>query len=189
MTSKFGDDRSWRLRPPGIALVLGAAIATAPPAAAQSPVPRQEAPSARRISITWTAAPIRDVLLAFSAFSGKSIVAGSSVSGTVTASINDKPWDVALRTILTTHGLVAVEDEHGIIRVDDIVTLDAREAVEAILTRSYRISYVTVEEIRAALEPILSPRGSISVSPATNSVIVSDIARVHRAISGLVRRP
>lgn len=169
-----------------VALCAAGVMTLAPgPGWAQAP----ESPATRRITVTWTAVPIRDVLLAFSAFSGKSIVASSSVSGTVTASISDKPWDVALGTILATQGLVAVENEYGIIRVDDMGTLDAREAIEPILTRSYRISFVTVQEIQAALTPLLSARGNISVSESTNSVIVSDIARVHRAIAGVVRRP
>ena len=81
-------------------------------------------------SVTWEAAPIRNVLLAFSTFSGKSIVPGAEVSGDVTAA-----------------------------------------------------------ELEAALAPLLSPRGSISVSPSTNTVIVSDVARVHRAIGGMLRVP
>lgn len=169
-----------------LAAVSVIATATTPaPASSQAP----ESPPTRRMTVTWTAVPIRDVLLAFAAFSGKSIVAGSSVSGSVTASISDRPWDVALGTILATHGLVAVEDEYGIIRVDDMATLAAREGIEPILTRSYRISFADVQEIQAALAPLLSPRGSISVSTSANSVIVSDIARVHRAIAGVVRGP
>lgn len=188
-----GNGRSGRARIAPMALVGFAALASTAlvPAAgsAQTPDPEARQSVARRITVTWTAVPIRDVLMAFSAFSGKSIVAGASVEGSVTASISDRPWDVALQAILATQGLVAVEDEYGIIRVDDIGTLDAREAIEPILTRSYRISFVTVQEIEAALSPLLSPRGNISVSPSTNSVIVSDIARVHRAIAGVVRRP
>jgi type II secretory pathway component GspD/PulD (secretin) len=56
-----------------------------------------------------------------------------------------------------------------------------------LLTRSYRLSFAEAEEIRAALEPLLSERGSISVSPSTNTLIVSDIERVHRSIAGVIR--
>jgi type II secretory pathway component GspD/PulD (secretin) len=65
--------------------------------------------------------------------------------------------------------------------------LNEREAIEPLLTRSYRLSFVEAEEIRAALEPLLSERGSISVSPSTNTLIVSDIERVHRSIGGVIR--
>lgn len=171
--------------------VVAVAVATlaacvAGPLAAQSR-PAAQTSSARRISVTWQETPIRDVLLAFAAFSGRSIVAGEGVEGFVTADINDQPWDVALNTILSGRGLVGTENEHGIILVEDMGALDADEAVAPIITRTYRISFVPVAEIQAALTPLLSERGSISVSPSTNSVIVSDIERVHRAIAGMLR--
>lgn len=172
------------------ALAVVAFLAVAAPALGQTtPLAASAQTEARRMSVTWRDAPIHDVLLAFALFSGKSIVPASSISGTVTADINDQPWDVALRTILSSHGLVAVENEYGIISVDDIGNLNAEEAIEPILTRSYRISFVTAAEIQGALAPLLSERGSITVSPSTNTVVVSDIARVHRAIAGTIRIP
>jgi type II secretory pathway component HofQ len=167
------------------AAVMAAALGATPLAAQSQPAP--QAAAARRISVTWQQTPIQDVLLAFAAFSGRSIVAGEGVEGFVTADINDQPWDVALRTILSGRGLVATENEHGIILVEDMGALDADEAIAPIITRTYRISFVPVAEIQAALTPLLSERGSISVSASTNSVIVSDIARVHRAIAGTLR--
>jgi type IV pilus assembly protein PilQ len=140
----------------------------------------------RPISGSWVDVPIRDVLRAFAAYSGVSIVAGSGVSGTVTADIDDKPWDVALETILSVNGLVASEDAYGIIRVEDMANLDEREAVEPLLTRSYRISFSRATEIQAAIAPLLSSRGSASVVESSNTLIVTDIARVQRAIGGLL---
>jgi type IV pilus assembly protein PilQ len=154
-------------------------------AALASPMPGTA--QARRMSATWTDTPIRDVLRAFAAYSGASIVAAARVSGTVTADINDQPWDVALRTILATHGLVAREDAYGIIRVDDIGGLHERETVEPVLTRSYRISYTRAAELQAALAPLLSPRGAIALVESTNTLVVSDIARVQDAIDALLR--
>jgi type IV pilus assembly protein PilQ len=139
--------------------------------------------------VTWTEAPFQDVLLAFAIYSGKSIVPGDRVTGTVTADINNQPWDVALRTILEARGLVAVEDAYGIISVDDIAALNEREAIEPVVTRAYRISFARAAEIQAALSPLLSERGSMSVSESTNTVIVTDIGRVHRAIGGVIRVP
>lgn len=173
------------------ALVALAAAATAAPLSAQAAGAADAAPQersqARRITVTWRAVPIRDVLLAFATFSGRSIVAGEGVQGTVTADINDQPWDVALEAILASQGLVATENEYGIIAVDDMRSLHDEEAIAPILTRTYRISFVPAAEIQAAITPLLSERGSISVSESTNSIIVSDIARVHEAIAGTVR--
>jgi type IV pilus assembly protein PilQ len=159
-------------------------LMVAPPASAQAP--GRESPT-RRISVSWTEAPLTDVLRAFAYFSGASIVAGAGVGGFVTADINDQPWDVALEAVLSTRGLVATEDEYGIIRVENIADLDAREAIEPLLTRSYRISFSQATEIQAAIAPLLSARGSASVVQSTNTLVVSDIARVQHAVASLLR--
>ena len=152
-----------------------------------APIRLQEAQSqARRISVTWTESPINDVLLAFAAFSGVSIVPGANVTGFVTADINDQPWDVALETILAGQGLVAREDESGIIRVDNITDLNEREAIEPILTQAHRISFATAAEVQTAITPLLTERGSATIGQGTNTLIVSDIARVQNAIQQLL---
>lgn len=174
-------------RRPALGAVTAALLlAVAAPVRGQDrPVPATS--EARRMSVSWIDVPIRDVLRAFAAYSGTSIVAGANVSGSVTADINDQPWDVALRTILSVNGLVATEDEYGIISVQNIVDLDAREATEPLLTRSYRISYSRATEIQAAVVPLLSPRGSASVVESTNTLVVSDIARVQRGVAALLK--
>jgi type IV pilus secretin PilQ/predicted competence protein len=156
------------------------------PAARTTRAAPQVQSQARRISVTWTQTPINDVLLAFAAFSGTSIVPGSNVTGFVTADINDQPWDVALETILSGQGLVATENEYGIIRVDNITDLNDREAIEPIETRSHRISFATAAEVQAAVQPLLTARGQVTVSAGTNTLIVSDIARVQNAIAALL---
>ena len=142
----------------------------------------------RRISATWTEAPVNDVLLAFAAFSGKSVVPSSNVTGFVTADINDQPWDIALRYILQGQGLDAEESPEGIIRVDKISDLKGREEIEQILTDRYRISNSMPDDTNAAVTAFLRERGSSTGSTATNTLIVSDIARVQDAITGLLEQ-
>jgi protein transport protein HofQ len=166
-----------------LAGVLGLAALVTPLAACAQAAQSQ----ARRISVSWTEAPIADVLQAFAAFAGASIVAGSGVGGFVTAEIHDQPWDVALQAILSTRGLVAAEDDYGIIRVESMVDLDARETVEPVLTRSYRIAFAEAAEIQSVVASLLSPRGSASVVQSTNTLVVSDIERVQRAVRALLR--
>jgi type IV pilus assembly protein PilQ len=163
------------------------------PATVQPPVvtaaPRRTPPAqarARRVSITFNATPINDVLLSFAALSGKSIVPGSNVTGLVTATINDQPWDEALRTILSAYGLVSQEQTSGIIRVDNIEDLNQREEVEPILTLPHRINYATADELSSAISPLLSSRGQITVGTGTNTLIVSDIERVQQAVEALL---
>ena len=140
-----------------------------------------------RISISFTSAPIEDVLFTFSEFADKSIVAGDNVAGiVVTADIRDQAWDNALDAILQTRGLVAIEDENGIVRVDGIQNIFDREALEPVETVPYRINYGTSEEMGVAIGLLISERGQVAVAQATNTVIVTDIRRVHDAISSLI---
>jgi type IV pilus assembly protein PilQ len=149
--------------------------------------PQQARSTARRISITFTNSPMQDVLLSFASFSGKSIVPGSNVGGIVTADIRDQPWDIALRTLLSAYGLAAEEDEYGIIRVDNIADLNQREEVEKIITQAHRINYGTATELQTAIQPLLTARGSITVGLGTNTLVVSDIARVQDAVGNLLQ--
>jgi type II secretory pathway component HofQ len=137
--------------------------------------------------VTWEQAPIGEVLQAFAAFSGTSIVVGSDVDGFVTADINDQPWDVALASILASQGLRATEDGYGIILVGTLARQGSDDALEPLVTRAYRISYARATEIQTAVSAVLTPRGSVSVLETTNTLIVTDVPRVHRAVPALLR--
>ena len=140
-----------------------------------------------RISIPFFDTPIDDVLFTFSEFSDKSIVSGSGVIDiVVTADIRDQAWDDALDEILQSRGLVAVESETGIIRVNAIQNMFDREAVEPLETVPYRINYLTSVEMADAIGQLISARGQVAEAQAANTVIVTDIRRVHQAISALI---
>jgi type IV pilus assembly protein PilQ len=185
MENPAGDFEPWSTGSGSAAFDRPSARTTALPAPS-APVRQQAQSQARRMSITWVDTPINQVLLAFASYSGRSIVPGSNVTGNVTADINDQPWDVALNTILMGQGLVATEDDYGIIRVDNINDLNDREAIEPIATIPYRISFGTATEVQQAIAPLLTERGQATVSPGTNTVIVSDINRVQEAVQTLL---
>jgi hypothetical protein len=88
-----------------------------------------------RINVEFNQTPIREVIGFFSSFSGRTIITGSTVSGTVTANIPGQPWDIALSKILQANGLSAVEDSTGIITIDSYRNLAARVAAEPLVTK------------------------------------------------------
>jgi type IV pilus assembly protein PilQ len=139
-----------------------------------------------RITVTFQDADIRDVLASFAEFTGRSIVPGAGVSGTVTATIRDQPWDVALQTILRAYGLAAQELGSGIIQVDSIERLQERQILEPLRTQTFRINYVPVAEIAGSLEPLRTDRGRISINPSTNTLIVTDVESVLADIQGIL---
>jgi len=186
LNNSAGDFDPWES--PGVrfspAFVAAAApfIEDAAPLVVAAP---QQVPAA--ISIAFYDTPIDDVLFTFAEFADKSIVSGSDVSGiVVTADIRNQAWDDALEEILQSRGLVAVESETGIIRVNAIQNINDREAIEPLETVPYRINYLTSDEMTTAITQLISQRGQVAEAAAANTVIVTDIGRVHDAIAALI---
>lgn len=110
-----------------------------------------------RITVTYQDADIRDVIAAFATFSGRTIVVGKDVSGTVTAEIRNQPWDVALRAILQGQGLAATEDPStGIITVDSYANVQARQALEPLVTQLIPINYAKADSLVPVVTKLLA---------------------------------
>ena len=165
-----------------LGLVAGTAAAQAPGAPARP----QAAPGAARITVSFRATPLRDVLRAFAELSGRSIVIGPEVGGSVTAEIRDQPWDVALREILLAHGLTAVETESGILRVGAQAERSAREEVEETAVRIFRLRWQQAAELEAVVRSMLTERGSVTAVASTNALVVRDVPRVIRQVAAIL---
>ncbi|MFH1765872.1 MAG: AMIN domain-containing protein [Gemmatimonadota bacterium] len=164
----------------------------APLAQASAVAPLVAAPQAQqqadRIRVTFSNAPIAEVLFQFAEFSGRSIVPGAGVTAIVSAEIRDQPWDVALAAILSAYGLAATELESGIIQVENLENLRQREINEPVGTRAFTVNYATATELEQAVSAFLTQdRGRIAVNPSTNTLIVTDVPRVLNAVAGLIQ--
>lgn len=154
---------------------------------AEPMLPKPAQAAAQRISVTFQSTPIAEVLFTFAEFANRSIVPGSDVEANVSAEIRDQPWDVALQVILESQGLIAQEMESGIIRVDNLENLNERETLERPSTRAFQVNYATAEELQTAVQALLTPdRGQVSIGASTNTLIVTDIARVLNQVEALV---
>jgi type IV pilus assembly protein PilQ len=153
-----------------------------------SPPAAQQPPQGRRITVSFQNTEMRDVLATFAEFSGRSIIAGTDVSGIVVdgVSFTNQPWDVALRTMLQAYGLAAEELSGGIIRVDQVANLAARAQQEPLITRPFRVNYVNAGDLAGTFENLQTERGSLSADTATNTLIVTDVARVVGDIEALL---
>ena len=102
----FGADRAfltWSSASPGAAVAAAAARPDASSAPRREVTPiaglvqqRQEP----RMTVTWDDADIADVVAGFAEFSGKSIILGKGITGTVDAEIKNQPWPQALAAVL-----------------------------------------------------------------------------------------
>ncbi|HEX6940231.1 MAG TPA: AMIN domain-containing protein [Longimicrobiales bacterium] len=135
-----------------------------------------------RITIYFDNVDILDVLATFAEFSGRSIVPGVGVTGTVTADIRNQPWDEALDVILASRGLAARELESGIIRVDLMSKLRELEASEPLETRHFQIRYARADSsLVKTVQGLLSDSmATVTANPATNTIVVTDRASVIR---------
>jgi type IV pilus assembly protein PilQ len=183
LTSNGGRFDAWSAGGPGTGSSRSASNQPAPAARAVA-----HNPTERRITVTFYDADIRDVLASFAEFTGRSIVPGSGVTGAVTAEIRNQPWDVALETILSSHGLAAREMPSGIIRVDALERLREREVQEPLITETHRINYVPVQELVTTMQSLATQRGSIVANPSTNMLIVTDVESAVNNIRSMVRQ-
>ena len=119
-----------------------------------------------RITIAFQDSPIADVLSAFAAFSGRTIIPARDVKGQVTAEIADKPWDVAMRAILNANGFDAREDAEGIIVVDTYESIAARGLSEPLITRTFRLNYTRAY---SAAGPVRERLSRQCVVPSANT--------------------
>ncbi len=165
----------------------------------------QQAP----ITVTFQDTDIRDVIASFAAFSGRTIVVGKDVQGTVTAEIRNQPWDVALRAILQGQGLAASEDAlSGIITVDSYANILNRQASEPLQTQLISINYARASALVPTIQSLLqkdcpqlpstanapanaafgcASRGLVAADSTTNTLIITETATRLADILGYVR--
>ena len=148
------------------------------------------------ITVTFQDTDIRDVIASFAAFSGRTIVVGKDVLGTVTAEIRNQPWDVALRAILQGQGLAASEDAlSGIITVDSYGNILNRQASEPLQTQLVSINYARAMALVPTIQSLLQKdcpqipssgnvtsnarpsciaRGLVAADSTTNTLIITE---------------
>jgi type IV pilus assembly protein PilQ len=175
------------------ALAIPAARHTTAPAAGHSLLQQHAQQSTQpRITVTYQDADIRDVLAAFAAFSGRTIVVGREVAGTVTAEVRDQPWDVALQSILSAQQLAASEDQYGIITVDSYKNIQSKQASEPLITQLVSINYASAPSLVETVKSLLArecggapaggaptagqcaPRGNVVADSGTNSLLITE---------------
>ena len=188
-----------------------APAARASRAAAETARPFSAAPTSTepRITITFNDVHIRDVITTFAAFSHRTIVVGRSVDGFVNATVEDQPWDVALKSVLTSMSLSALEDSTGIVTVDSYSNLSDRAKIEPLRTQVIPVNYAKAEVMAGTVRSLLASdcagsapalaggsaaqsaascnaRGSVTFDEKTNSLIIKETAARLAEIVGYI---
>lgn len=138
----------------------------------------------RRISLDFQQADISNVLRLIAEVSGFNIVVGEGVKNKVTMKLANVPWDQALDMLLRMNALGMIR-QGNIVWVDTLQNIakqqdeearakDSRAKAEPIVTRVFYIRNLNATEVQTSLRQNLSPRGTMTVSAASNALIISD---------------
>lgn len=147
------------------------------------------------ISLNINDEPLSTVLLTLFIEYGANVIAGSNVSGNITAHLVDVPLKAALDEILGVEGYGYIE-ENGLIRVVTAKELAARAEAKAnplpdsnivvMESRIFQLEFANVSEMQTMLEQFVGTDGSIVADPRTNSLIITSAAENLDRISELI---
>jgi type IV pilus secretin PilQ/predicted competence protein len=139
------------------------------------------------IDLKVTNADVTEVLRTFAQISGLNVLIQPGVAGSVTAELENVPWDQALESILKINNL-GYEVEGNVMRIAPVAVLRqeaqeeqalrAAKALSIPLQTVYRrLSYSNAAQIRGILSAggLLSQRGSVIVDDRTNSLIIKEL--------------
>jgi type IV pilus assembly protein PilQ len=167
--------------------------------------------TAKRVTVSYQDADVRDVLSAFAGFSGRTIIAGKDVTGTITAEIRDQPWELALKAILVSQGFVASEDSaSGIIVVENASNIRVKAQQEPLAVRLIPINYANAHSMANTVKTMLSKecvtgqnngaggaaagvlqqcltRGSAVADTTTNTLIITEVASRVDELMGYIK--
>ncbi len=136
-----------------------------------------------RITVNWENAPVNDVLGVFSAFTGRTILPSKSVTGTVTANINNLPWDVALREVMNANGYDVTVNPDGVIFIDTFENIAARQSTVPLVTATVRLNYAAA----SAAAPMVRERLTRSCPPAPGAGSAGSITQPAPGSPGVVQ--
>lgn len=166
------------------------------------------------VTFNFQEIPVRTVLQLIAEESGLNVVAADSVSGNVTLRLINVPWDQALDIVLRAKGLDKRSDGNVVwiapqseIAAYEKAVADARREMEeraVLLTEYIPINYGNASEIASLLTEesksgqqgggqqnnqvrgFLSPRGSVTHDPRTNTLLLNDSAEKIAEIKELI---
>lgn len=153
-------------------------------------VPSSGLSGGRSVSMDLENADVITVLRAMAEYSGKNLIVGSDVKGSVSMRLHNVSWARAFEEIVKAAGLV-VEEQGGIIRVmspkQATENMRMREQGQELQTVVYPIEYAVASEITGSLTKIISSRGSIQVDKRTNSLVVNEVSYKQIEMAELIR--
>jgi len=138
----------------------------------------------KTISIEASNLPIDKVIRQLAEQADVNLIISPKVTGQVNVGpLTNVPLAEALKNILSTHGYDYVIDKN-MVRV--VPASEIAQVTEKLVSRIYRITYADVAEVEKSLQKFISKQGSLSSSPGTSNVIVTDAESKIKAIDTFI---
>jgi type IV pilus secretin PilQ/predicted competence protein len=130
------------------------------------------------VTLECVDADIQDVLQMLAVKSGVNIIYGPDVTGKITISLKNVPFDKAFENILRISKLVYVIAGDNIVRVGTPQVIEQERSLQVMYTKIFPLNYAVADDVKTHLEQILKAegrtKGMISVDKRTNSLIVTE---------------
>ncbi|HTP25929.1 MAG TPA: type IV pilus secretin PilQ, partial [Anaeromyxobacteraceae bacterium] len=167
------------------------------PSYALSSAPQKREYTGRRITLDFHDIEVRNLLRLLADVSKKNIIVADDVSGKVTVSLRNVPWDQALDLVLKTKGLDK-EEMGNVIRIAKIEDIakeqqaraeaeKARAPLIPLKVRIIPVNFARANDVSTRVKEVLSERGTVTTDERTNVLIVKDIQEALARAEGLVR--
>jgi len=144
------------------------------------------------VTLECVDADIPDVLQMLAVKSKVNIIYGPDVTGKVTISLKNVPFDKAFKNLLKITKLTYVPVSENIIRVVTPATLEAERSLDVVYTKIFPLNYATAAEVKTQIDQVRQAesrtKGMISVDQRTNSLIVTETEEGLAYIEGLIRK-
>jgi len=152
------------------------------------------------IDLDLKQADLGDFFRLIADMSGLNVVVDQNVTGSVTVTLKEVPWDQALDIVLRNHNLAGILEGRNVLRIAARTTLQAEDAARRAqrdaalaavppVSKSYVLSYPKAADVAATLlsSRMVSGRGSVATEPRRNAIIVTDVAEQFEAIEKLIK--
>ncbi|HEY2295143.1 MAG TPA: type IV pilus secretin PilQ [Thermoanaerobaculia bacterium] len=152
------------------------------------------------IDLKVTNADVTDVLRTFAQISGLNVIVQPGVQGTVTAELENVPWDQALEEVLRINNL-DYELDGNVMRIapTDVLRKEAQERQQLAAAKALaiplrtvyqRLSYANATQVanllRTGQAGLLTQRGSVVVDRRTNALIIKELPSNMDAVLSVV---
>ena len=156
----------------------------------------EETLPSENITLDFKDADIKSVLRIIAYKSGVNIVSTPEVRGTITIRLKDVPWEQALETIVRTYGFAYEWISSKVIMVSTLARLAEQRKIqeeatskEPLGTETFVLNFTKAEEVKEAVDKLLTDRGKSTLESRTNTLIITDtksnLIRIGRIIDKL----